>query len=230
MHLRVPPQDAVFDLVRGERDVVLGQLGLHLQHLFVRVVGHAHCAREALVDALGQSLGDRLDALWVRGSVDEVDVDVIELEPLQAALERLVWRIRRVDVVLHVHGGAEPFGLDDEAVSRQALDQLSDDALRLAAAVGLGRVDEVDAGVVELAPGGLDGWELLFLVAPGALVAPRPGADADVGCVDPSVGCREGDAVSGGRAEGGWHDVLAVEFAGNGPRLAAVVAGCCGHA
>ncbi len=84
-------------------------------------------------------------------------------------------------------------------------EQAADDALALAAPVDLGRVEEHDAGLDAGLPGVPDGrlGERLVVAAhaPGALVAPGPGAHAEGR--DGDVGAGQGDAVARLRRCGG---------------------------
>ena len=98
---------------------------------------------------------------------------------------------------------------DDDAVAHAGVggEQAADDALALAAAVDLGRVEEddarLDAGLPGLADGRLGQRLVVAAHAPGALVAPGPGPDAEGR--DGDVGAGELDPISGLRWRGVAH-------------------------
>lgn len=69
--------DVELALVQLERDVVLGQLFLHLQHVFYAVVGNSNHLAETLVHALRQPLCNLLYAPGVDVSMDHVDVNKV---------------------------------------------------------------------------------------------------------------------------------------------------------
>ena len=99
------------------------------------------------------------------------------------------------------HGLGMNFDGDDDAVADGGVrgQEAADDALALAAAVDLGRVEEDDAGLDAGLPGLADrrfGEGLVVAAhAPDALVAPGPRADAER---------RDGDVGSGERRCGRW--------------------------
>ena len=83
-------------------------------------------------------------------SVHLVEIDMIELEPLQAGLDGLHDVIARepsrVRALAHL---AEHLGRDDHIVARDAeiAQRLTSEPLRLSLAVDVRRVDEIDAGI-----------------------------------------------------------------------------------
>ena len=87
-------------------------------------------------------------------SVDLVEVDVVELQPLQAGLDPVQDVAARGAARVRSRAGlAEDLGRDDHVLARhlEILQRLAGDLLRHAPGVDIGGVDEVDAGVNRLA-------------------------------------------------------------------------------
>lgn len=104
-------------------------------------------------------------------------------------------------------GITQPFCLDYVAVAGEILDELADEFFGFAVAVGLGRVDEVDARGVEGLESGLDTGPFDGVVpVPGCCVAPGPGAYAEVeACTGaPLATGKEIREVGVGWKDGGW--------------------------
>ena len=119
-----------------------------------RPVGDADVAHVALAHQLVERAHGLLDRRGRVEAVDLVQVDVLELQPLQAGLDAVEdVAARRAARVRPRAGVAEDLGGDDHAVARhlQVLQRLAGDLLRHAARVHVGGVDEVDAGVDRLA-------------------------------------------------------------------------------
>ena len=179
MDFGMSPQDRELALVGREGDVVFGQLVCHFNHIFCAVVRHADGLGHAGVDAFREAFGNGGDGAGVDVAVDEVDVDVIKAETLQRFLEHFRRRVGGREDVCCV-GDDEPFCLHDELVALEAGEQVRADALAFAAAVGLRRVDPVEARAAQDLPGFFDGGEFGGRVVPCAFVAPAPGPDGDV--------------------------------------------------
>ena len=119
-----------------------------LHHLPAGPVGAADITHLALAD---QSV-ERGDRFLDRGKavplVDEINVDDIGLQPLQALFALTDQMVARQAFV--VRPAADPharFGGDQQVVLALAAERLADDLLRQAVRIDIGGVDEVDAGV-----------------------------------------------------------------------------------
>ena len=87
-------------------------------------------------------------------AVDLVEVDVVELQPLQAGLDPVHDVAARGAARVRARAGlVEDLGRDDHVLARhlEILQRLAGDLLRHAPGVHIGGVDEVDAGVNRLA-------------------------------------------------------------------------------
>jgi hypothetical protein len=115
--------------------------------------------------------------------MDLIEADLLDAEPFDRRAER------SQQCALHVQlpRSGEELGGDDRRgspVRGTVLGQHpADDALALAVAVDLGRVEERDSGVETGVPGFTDGLlaqvRVIAAHAPRGLVAPRPRADAE---------------------------------------------------
>lgn len=192
---RAGAQQRELDLVAGEAEAPGAEGVVHADHFGDAVVADADGAGEAQLDAAGQAAGHALDRVGqVDGAVDLVQVHaagaaiVVVVVGQAHALQALAAKGRHAPRG-HEAGGrpgkGEELAGEDEAGLEVGRGQggvgteLGDEALRLAVAVDLGRVEEEEVVLAERGPGALEVFGGRGRgVVPGAGVAPGPGADA----------------------------------------------------
>lgn len=179
VRLRMPSQHRVLALIDRQWDAVSTQRVCHPQHVVLVVVGHAHRPRQPFLDTLSQPLGHGRDRARVDMPMDQVDVDVVEPQPLQRLLELLLGRLR-LPHQIHPVRDREPLRLDHELGAREPVEEIPADALALAAAKRLCRVHPVQTCRPQRLPGLLDPRQFLGRVLPSGRVPPWPGTDAEI--------------------------------------------------
>ncbi len=192
--------------VGGDGDVVLAAEGQHVRvdqppkrivgrlqadgavahgrpHLLQVEVAHAHVARLADVDHAPHLLEERPQFHARARPVDDVDVHVVGLQQAQRLVQaRLHLLDRALDDLRVDHGALAAVALGQGAAQH---------ALGVAAAVDVGRVEEVAAAVLHR-PDQVDAL-LVVLGAPARAAAHVPGAQAEAGDLD--VGVAKSDVV-----------------------------------
>ena len=109
-----------------------------------RRADRAHLARP---HQIGEGRQRLLDVGVRRGPVDLVEIDVVGLQAAQRGLDRLRDPASRIALLVRIvaHRAVHLGGQHD--VVAPTLQRLADDLLRLAAAIPVGGVDEVDAEI-----------------------------------------------------------------------------------
>ena len=134
--------------------------------------------------------------------VDLVQVDVVELQPLQTGLDAVEDVAARCAAGVRAWRGlAEDLGRDDHVLARhlQILQRLAGDLLRHAPGVHIGGVDEVDAGVNRLAHEALGVGLLQVTDLPPDGVGATEGHGAQAKLGDEQAGTAEGMVAHGKR-------------------------------
>ncbi len=154
----------------------------------------------ALAHEVVQRAHGLLDGRGGVEAVDLVQVDVLQLQPLQARLDAVHDVAAGTAAAVGARAGlAEHLGGDDDVLARhlQVLQRLPGELLRHAARVHVGRVDEVDAGVERLAdePVGVALAHVADLSPDAVGAAEGHGAEAQLG--DEQAGAAEAMVAHG---------------------------------